>query len=123
MKRSPLKRKPRVKRDEPGRDAWKASKAGPCQCGCHRFSMHLERHHVIELQRIRQEGRDDLAWDLRNSMLLHPHCHGRHTSAMHRIAIERIPEEALAFAVDLLGEDRAALYIARYYDGRRSWAA
>jgi hypothetical protein len=49
-------------------------------------------------------------------MLLDPHCHARHTSAMYRIHVENLPDAALAFAVDLLGEDRAALYVERYYN-------
>lgn len=136
MKRSPLsrtsalrrrhslraRRKP-ADRTDPARAIWKVPHAGFCQCGCNRFALHLERHHVTTLEAIKAEGRMDVAWDLGNSMLLHELCHSRHTSAFRKIRLEKVPELALAFAVDLLGEDRAALYLARHYDCAHRWSA
>lgn len=124
MRRSPLRRsrpKP-VDRNDPQRQLWKTSHAGFCQCGCGRFAMHLERHHVLDLQVLKREHREDVAWDARNAMLLHPQCHGRHTSAMRRIPLSSVPEAALAFAVDVLGEDRACLFFSRYYGHERAAA-
>lgn len=121
--RSQLRSRPkRVDRTDPARIEWKIVHAGPCDCGCHRFSMHLDHHHVVSQQEIKREGREDMLWDPRNGMYLHPLCHERHTRAMRRIPLERVSGAALAFAVDLLGVERAALYVARHY-GRERQAA
>jgi hypothetical protein len=102
------------------RDAWKAPKAGYCQCGCDRWTHHLEHHHVVERQTVVREGRPDLEWDPQNGIYLHPYCHGRHTSAMRRIALPSVPDAAVAFAVDLFGDElRAAQYLIRFYDTER----
>ena len=42
------------------------------------------------------------------------------TVCYHRIAVEAIPQPALAFALDLMGEDKATLYVARYYGAQVS---
>lgn len=76
--------------------------------------MHLHRHHVVMAQIVKREGGN--VWDLANSMLLHPDCHRRHHDHFHKIPIERVPEAALAFAVDLLGEGRASMYFAARYN-------
>jgi hypothetical protein len=75
----------------------------------------LERHHVITEQTVRREHGDP--WNLCNSMELGRYCacHRRHTSAAGRLPLTAVPDAALAFAVDLLGEARAADYLARYY--------
>ena len=121
LRRTPLRSRRRPTRPRPGEDylaraAWKEPRSGFCTCGCGRFSMHLERHHVVEAQRIKQEGRWDLLWRLDNSMLLHPTCHARHTAAFRRIRIEYVPAPALQFALELLGEGPAAAYIERHYN-------
>ena len=129
MKRSPLKQRTPLKRSrlrsrsdsysqkrmllEPGRTVWKEQQRGFCQCGCNRFSMHLERHHVVYEQHVRREGGDP--WTLANSMLLHPDCHARHHSGFRRVPVEYVPVEALRFALGLLGEARSAAYFQRYY--------
>lgn len=121
MKRSPLNRytplrsRPKKLTRTEAEFAWKDHGPGWCQCGCDRFSMHRERHHVLERSWLKQNGFGKHQWDIRNSMLLAPACHANHTSAFRRIPLESVPEAALAFAVDLLGEDRAALEIARRY--------
>src|SRR6185312_16954391 len=125
MKRTPLKRsgplRRRRKTAHPAEDlaakaAWKDPHAGYCACGCSRFTMHLERHHVVSQERIKQEGRWDLLWDGRNGMYLHPLCHARHTNAFRRIRIERVPMLALLFARELLGEAGAAAYLECQYN-------
>jgi hypothetical protein len=83
--------------------------------------MHRERHHVLERGWLVKNGFKRYEFDLRNSMLLHPYCHANHTSAHRRIPVESVPERALAFAVDLLGEDRAAMEIARRYGAQVSY--
>lgn len=129
MKSSPLTRRTPPRRTGPlrrrrkpvvvdpavvaAREAWKVPRAGFCACGCDRFALHLERHHVVYEQHVRAEGGD--VWDLANSILLHPRCHSQHHSAARRIPLAQVPDSALAFAVDLLGEDAAALYFVRRY--------
>jgi 5-methylcytosine-specific restriction endonuclease McrA len=125
MKRSPLKRGRRkpIDRTDPDFIAWKIPHGGYCQCQCGTFSMHLERHHVLPLSTLKQLGRLDVAWDLANSMLLAPVCHARHTNAVRRIPLEMVPEAAVAFVVDVLGEDRSVLFFARFYGCEHRWAA
>lgn len=117
LRRTPLRSRPkRVDLTDPARVAWKTSQSGWCQCGCDRFSLHLEKHHVTERQTVVREGRPDLEWDPRNGMYLAPICHARHTSAMRRIPLPSVPDAAVAFAVELFGSDlRAAQYLARFY--------
>lgn len=116
MRHSPLRARPKKVTRTEAEFAWKDHRsAGPCQCGCFRFSMHLERYHILERSWLVKNGFGRHQWDQRNSMLLHPLCHARHTNAFRRIPVEAIPEAALAFALDLLGEDRAAMEIARRY--------
>lgn len=119
--RAPMRRrraKPPVETVEQrnARLIWKTPRAGFCQCGCDRFSLHLERHHVLTVSRLKQEGRTDVLWQLENSMLLHPHCHERHTGHARKIRIEHVPAVALQFAVDVLGEGAAAAYFSAHYD-------
>lgn len=119
MKRSPLlRRKPLLSRPrrvpkDPRREAWKYPAAGFCDC-CSRPSWHLQRHHVVYEQHVRKEGGD--VWAMANSMLLHPDCHAQHHAAVKRIPVAKIPREAMDFAIGLMGRDRAALYLTRYYE-------
>lgn len=115
QRRSPLRQRPKKVSRTESEFLWKQTVSGFCQCGCSRFSLRLERHHVLDAQFLKRERHTAHLWDQRNSMLLHPLCHARHTNAFRRIPIEAVPEAALAFAVDLLGEDRAAVEIARRY--------
>lgn len=118
LKRTVLRSRPKRRVETPvereARLAWKTPHQGFCSCGCERFSMHLERHHVCYEQHVRREGGD--VWNIANSMLLHPTCHASHHSAMRRIKIEYVSRAALEFALELLGEARSADYFARFYD-------
>jgi hypothetical protein len=70
----------------------------------------------VDAQIVKREKRFDLLWDLRNSMLLAPEpCHSNHTNAHRRIALSAVPLPARAFAIELLGEDRAILFFTRTY--------
>jgi hypothetical protein len=42
-------------------------------------------------------------------------CHQAHHARTRPVALAALPEEAVAFAVRLLGEDRAHTYLARRY--------
>lgn len=83
----------------------------------------LVRHHVVYEQHVRAAGGDP--WDQANAMLLGTGCtcHADHHSGKARLPVWAIPQTAMDFAIELLGTDRAALYIARYYrtdDPRRA---
>lgn len=114
MKRTPLVAKPHVNGSGPGRSEWKAPVYGYCAaCGKHGL---LLRHHVILEQHVRTAGGDP--WDLRNSMTLGYYacaCHRDHHHAVRRLPLAKVPDVAIAFAVELLGEERAADYLARFY--------
>lgn len=79
-------------------------------------------HHIVTRRHVEREGGD--VWDPRNRMWVGApyaqggrcHCHANHHNAHRRIPLAFVRDEAIDFAVDLLGYDRAALYFARYYD-------
>lgn len=123
MKRSGIKRtKPlraRTRRSPatPARLAWGEPTSGNCQCGCDRWALWLEAHHVLTRNRLRQEGRLDVEWDTRNRMYLHKDCHTRHTDAVRRVPISSIPQQAIDFCREILGDGPAGIYLARTYWG------
>lgn len=122
--RSPLRSRPKRHIETPAereaRMAWCDPVAGNCSCGeCGtpgRFSLRLERHHVVSKSRLKQLGRWDVLHDQQNAMLLHPDCHERHTNHSRKLRVERVSTAAMAFAVDVLGEGGAAAYFAAQYD-------
>lgn len=105
--------------------AWKEPKAGKCRCGCSPplIALHLENHHIVEQQMIKRLGRYDLLWDPRNALPLHPKHHAWHTSAFRRIPLASIPDAAVTFAIELLGEGSATVYLDRHYATTREQAA
>jgi hypothetical protein len=114
--RSPLIAKPAPDHSgEPGFREWHQVLRGPCAI-CNRVGS-LLRHHVVTENHVRQMGGDP--WDLRNALLVGiwcpERCHSRHHSAFRRIELAVLPGEAIAFAVELLGDARAAQYLERYY--------
>lgn len=74
-------------------------------------------HHVVLAQHVRREGGD--VWDFRNALPVGQpflcSCHEAHHNAQPRIPAAKLPDDAIRFAVELMGEDRAAEYIRRYY--------
>jgi len=102
-------------RAEEGYAQWKASTFGECAaCG---QRDRLVRHHVVTESRVRAAGGNP--YDLANSLSLGAgfrcSCHRDHHSACARLPISCLSDDALAFAVDLLGEHQAAEYLRRYY--------
>jgi 5-methylcytosine-specific restriction endonuclease McrA len=96
-----------------GEQAWKRPRWGSCQvCGKKGW---LVRHHVVYRQVVEREGGDP--WDLDNSMFLGRdcRCHGRQHSKHTRLPLEAVPPDAVQFARELLGDDRAREYLARQY--------
>lgn len=129
MKRTPLKRRSALKRSAarsrahlsvvktpaPGEREWKTPRWGRCEnCGWIAV-VPLHGHHVVARQVLARAGLNQ--WDERNKMSLCPRCHFEHEYGMEnrKIGLEKVPERALAFAVDVLGEDQAAEYLQRHY--------
>jgi 5-methylcytosine-specific restriction endonuclease McrA len=95
--------------------AWRNAVQAACEsplCTGSR-GQHLHLHHVVYLQALRREGVD--LWDPRNAMTLCATCHAKHHHRTRIIPISALPEAAVRFAVQLMGEDRAAAYLARRY--------
>jgi hypothetical protein len=114
--RARAKQRARRKAEEPGRSIWKAERTGECGV-CGRRGKIL-RHHVVYEAHVRREGGDP--WDLRNGMDVGRYCacHRKHHEsgpAREPIPMTKVPEEAVAFAAELMGEDRASDYFIRYY--------
>lgn len=121
-RRAPLRARPRARALEPGEAEWKAERYGFCAvCG---LWGRLVLHHVLRERLVRRAGGDP--WDQRNAVQIGAplawggscHCHdGHHHPGVNdtRIPLPLIPDEAIAFTVDLLGEHGAADYFARAY--------
>jgi hypothetical protein len=62
---------------------------------------------------VRREGGD--VWSLSNALGVCEHCHMNHHAAFRRIPMRVVPDEALDFAVRLIGRDRALLFFGRFY--------
>lgn len=80
---------------------------------CGTFTLHLHGHHVLDLQIVRREGGDP--WSARNRLDICESCHANQHAASRKIPLGLVPAEAVAFAVALLGEHRAAAFFARRY--------
>lgn len=63
-RRAGLRRRPKRVVESPeqhdARLVWKTPRAGFCECGCERFTLHLEHHHVTTQERLKQLHREDL---------------------------------------------------------------
>ncbi len=74
-------------------------------------------HHVVTQQHVRRADGD--VWDPRNAMRLCTRCHGAHHSRQRPIPYSAVPPDAWDFATELLGQDGAEAFFARYYQPRR----
>lgn len=70
---------------------------------------------MIYRQHLRQCGGDPK--DERNLVWVAFDCHGGHHSGAARLKLSVLPDEVFEFAAGLMGADRAALYLGRYYAG------
>lgn len=72
-------------------------------------------HHVLYEQHAKLEGAN--AHDARNAMHICSGCHyaHHHRTDGHIIPATDIPPAALEYLIEVLGEDRADAYLARYY--------
>lgn len=59
----------------------------------------LEAHHVVTQQYLRASGRHDLLWDPRNGMTVCNRAHSRHTAAVERIPLAKLPPRCYDFAM------------------------
>jgi 5-methylcytosine-specific restriction endonuclease McrA len=125
MKRSPIRRKSRPRRQPDELERMAAFKAaalyqgGPCRvCGSRTA---LVAHHVVTRNHVEREGGD--VWDSRNAMCLcsggPSSCHESHHSRQRPIPLSAVPDAASEFADELLGRDRADAYWDRYYAPHR----
>ena len=80
-------------------------------CGTRRGPFHL--HHVIYRQEVRRNRGNQK--DPANLMPLCVPCHQDHHARKRPVPLARVPAEAVEFAVRLLGEDRAHVYLTRRY--------
>jgi hypothetical protein len=103
----------------PGEVEWKRSRWGRCSaCG---QPGPLVRHHVLLAQIVRLIA-PERVWDLRNSMDLGMRCpcHERHhAGGEHRLPASAIPTAAIAFTRELLGDERARIYLYRRYNHKK----
>jgi hypothetical protein len=107
------KRKRKNNRKAPGK--WLRKRKARCE-RCNRRAPRLPLHHVVYRQHVEKEGGD--VWDPRNAMTLCDDCHDAHHDRVAIIPTSALPRSAVQFAVELMGQDRARIYLARYYGGR-----
>ena len=120
LRRTPLRDRSReqrqaVIRDTPGRDAWVKPHYGPCaSCG---LDDRLIRHHILYLFHLKTEAPPERWFDLRNALDLSMwcKCHARQHSGSQRLPVSILPPAAHEFGIEVLGEGRWTLYVARYY--------
>lgn len=116
MRRVPLRAVPPPNRsDEPGYRVWHSPAFGRCAV-CDQPGR-LVRHHVVLEQHLRAMGAP--AYDLRNALDLgmHCRCHSQHHNGARRIPVSKVPDDAIAYASELLG-DGVGAYLSRYYSPR-----
>lgn len=96
---------------------WRNAKGNRCEVpGCPNprpGKRRLHLHHVVTRQVIRRNRGDQ--WDPAVGMTVCDSCHSKHHHRTRPIPRSAVPAAAVAYAVQLMGEDRAEDYIARYY--------
>jgi hypothetical protein len=70
-------------------------------------------HHVTTAQEVRRAGGD--LWSPANSIALCEVCHIAHHNRTRPIPLSAVPEAAVEFADELLGQPAADVYFTRYY--------
>jgi hypothetical protein len=70
-------------------------------------------HHIVYRQHLRALGADE--WPPELALRLCTDCHDRYHARSLRLTADMLPPTAVAFAVRLLGAERAAAYLDRYY--------
>lgn len=95
----------------------------PCVTGCGKASQ--LRHHVIYRQHLREYATPErsltsLFRDERNLVAVCPRCHGRHHNRQEPIQVGALPDSVFDAAEELMGADRAFMYLRRRYEGHDS---
>jgi hypothetical protein len=72
-------------------------------------------HHVVYQQHVRRAGGD--LNDPRNLMPVQDDEHERHHNRSRPFSLARLPDAAYEYAAELLGPERAFLYLQRRYSG------
>lgn len=106
---------------------------GRCICGCGKRGRH--GHHVVTQAKIREVVRErdrsvlaarrlekpppvhKLVADRRNIVPMDFDCHLAHHNASKRLPLWVLPDSAFEFAVELMDESRAYVYLRRAYRG------
>jgi cytochrome c553 len=111
MRRTPLRAKRRPSTNDAEKSAaWHKAvvhpKATCVVCDRPRRATRLQGHHVISQQVLKREcaslelsveQTQDILWDHRNGIALCTRCHERHTNAVERIRLARLPARVLEF--------------------------
>lgn len=75
---------------------------GPCEISFpHLCEGRVENHHVVDQQKLREIGREDLLWDPRNRLRVDYRTHRRHTAAVERIPLAALTKAHLEFAAEI----------------------
>ncbi len=91
--------------------------AGARECmACGSRGYGLQRHHVVYCMDIEARGIEAaVTHDTRNLVWLCPPCHQRQTNGARPISVGALPDTALQFASEVLGNDAAREYLATRY--------
>lgn len=92
--------------------AWKQRVCQACGAGGG-----YETHHVVEKKKLKQDGRLDLVWDIRNALRLCHGCHAAHTYGYRRVNLQDLTDDNYEFALFFLGR-AASSYLRRHYNGK-----
>lgn len=88
----------------------------PC-AKCGEVHPNMDAHHAVEQKHLKDIAPDRL-WDKANAVPMCPSryrpCHPNHTAATHRLRIDQLSGENVAFASEVL-EASASDYLSRYY--------
>lgn len=71
-------------------------------------------HHVVRWQDLKRMGLP--RYDRRNALRLSGQVHANHTNGSHKIHTIKLLDCNIDYAVEIMGAERAAQYLRRYYD-------
>lgn len=111
---------------EPGETVWKRKRYGRC-AACGVYGRVIWHHVLTEQMIVREASPEQLAagarFDPRNALPLGApgpwggrcDCHAAHHAASRRLPLRLVSADARRFAAEILGEERAADWFARFY--------
>lgn len=110
----------------PGETVWKRKRYGRC-AACGAYGRVIWHHVLTEQMIVREASPEQLAagarFDPRNALPLGApgpwggrcDCHAAHHAASRRLPLRLVSADARRFAAEILGEERAADWFARFY--------